>query len=100
MTKYKVGNDVKVTEVTPGCQVKMLQIVLDNAEADDGDTVTLNLKNYGCSKIMGIVGYQLTTEGSVVAEEAPTTDVTNGVLEITIGGSDDDLKRSFLIWAY
>jgi len=67
---------------------------------DDGDTITVDLSDYGCKNIHGILGFQEGTTGSAVTTEAPTTSVSSGTLTITVGGGDDNKVRSFLIWAY
>jgi len=65
--------------------------------ADDGDTFTVTLANYGITTLWYVKGYTHTTEGSLIIEEAPTTSVSSGVLTVTIGGSTDNKARSFLI---
>jgi hypothetical protein len=65
--------------------------------ADDTDTITITLADYGITTLWMVKGYTHTTEGSVIVQEAPTTSVTAGVLTITIGGSTDNRFRAFLI---
>lgn len=57
--------------------------------AVSADTFTLDLTQHGCTKLRKIAGWVATTEGSVIAAEAPTTAVngTTKVLTVTIGGS-------------
>ncbi len=88
------------TEVTPVSGVKWLQVFLNDATADNGDTLTVDLTQYGCKHIHGILGFRETTAGSVMVAEQPTTSVTAGVLTITIGGSTANKVRSFQVWAY
>lgn len=64
--------------------------------ADDGDTFTVTLADYGITTLYMVKGYTWTADTGCV-EEAPTTSVTTGVLTITIGGSSDNLFRTFLI---
>ena len=70
------------------------------ATVDDGDTVDVNLADYGCTNIHGVIGFDESTTGSVVVQTQPTTSVSSSVLTLTVGGSSDDRVRSFLIWAY
>ena len=68
------------------------------ATADDTDTIAVTLANYGLKNVKAIEGTEHTVLNSTMVIEDPTTSVTDGVLTITIGGSNDDLVRSFLIW--
>jgi len=77
-------------------EYKEIILFLD-ATADDGDTQTVTLSDYGITTLYFVKGYTHTTEGSVIIEEAPTTSVSEGVLTITVGGSTDNKARAFLI---
>jgi len=88
-----------VTEVAPNAGVKVIQVVTP-ATADNGDTVAVDLTDYGASNIHGILGFTESTTGSVVITEAPTTSVSSGTLTITIGGSTANKVRTFIIYAY
>lgn len=70
------------------------------ATVDDGDTLAVTLADYGISTFLGCDGFIHTTANSVIAAEAPTTSVTTGVLTITVGGSTDDKKRTYIIYGY
>ena len=87
------------TEIAPNLGVKVIQVVTPDT-ADDGDTVTIDLSDYGCTNIHGILGFTESTTGQVVITEAPTTTVSSNSLVITIGGSTDNKVRTFIIWAY
>jgi len=87
------------TEITPNSGVKMIRVVTD-ATVDDTDSITVDLSAFGCTNIHGIQGFQQETTGSIVTTEAPTTSVSSSTLTITIGGSDDNRVRVFIIWAY
>ena len=88
------------TEILPNCGVKMIQVVTD-ATVDDGDTLTVDLSKFGCTNIHGIQGFAAeTTAGSILTTEAPTTAVSSSTLTITVGGSDDNRVRIFIIFAY
>lgn len=67
--------------------------------ADDTDTFDTDLADYGCTKFMGIIGFTHSTEDSVIIEEAPTTTVNGTVVTITVGGSTNDKKRFFVLYA-
>lgn len=95
MADITSGNTI--TEIAPNFGAKMI-MVETAATADDGDTMTVTLANYGITTFLGILGQTHSTTGSVVITEAPTTSVTSGVLTITVGGSTDDKKRVFIIW--
>lgn len=70
------------------------------ASGDSADTTTVDLTAYGCTTLVGILGFVETTPGSVVATEAPTTSVTTGTLTITIGGSTITGKvRNYVVFA-
>ena len=65
--------------------------------ADDTDTLTVTLADYGITTLYFVKGYTHTAEGSIIVEEAPTTAVAAGVLTITIGGSTDNKARVFVV---
>jgi hypothetical protein len=73
------------------------------ATADGGDTFTITLASYGCTKFLAIDEYIHTTEDSVVVGgmnaggTASTTSVTAGVLTVTLSGSTTNQKRVFRI---
>ena len=86
--------------VEQGVGGKIINVDFTEADGvDDGDTFTVDLNKYGYSTLRGVQGFIHTTEGSVVAAEAPTTSVTAGVATITVGGAIDDKARSYMIWA-
>lgn len=65
--------------------------------ADDTDTMTIPLADYGITTLKFVQGYAHTTNNSVIITEAPTTSVSNGVLTITVGGSADNDLRVFRV---
>jgi len=87
------------TEITPNSGVKMIRVVTA-ATVDDTDSLTVDLSEYGCTNIHGILGFQQETTGQIVTTEQPTTAVASSTLTITVGGSDDNRVRVFIIWAY
>lgn len=71
-----------------------------DSTADDTNTFTITLADYGITTLWMVKGYTHATaeEGiGAIIEEAPTTSVTAGVLTIAIGGSTDNCFRAFLI---
>jgi hypothetical protein len=71
--------------------------VVTDATVDDGDTIAVDLSEYGASGIDFILGWIHSTTDSVLVAEQPTTSVTSGVLTITVGGSTDNKKRTYLV---
>jgi hypothetical protein len=78
---------------------KEILVCLDGT-ADDGDTQTVTLADYGITTLWMVKGYTHATgaEGvGAIIEEAPTTAVATGVLTITIGGGTDNCFRVFIV---
>lgn len=94
-----LGDVATTTEIAPNAGVKVLKAKVA-ATVDDGDTFTIDLTQFGCTNIDGIIGFTESTTGSMVVTEAPTTAVSSGVLTVTVGGSTDDKARTFIIYAY
>jgi hypothetical protein len=88
------------TEVTPNCGVKIISVTTD-AEPHAADTLTVDLKKYGCRFIHGLLGFRETTAGSIIVTDQPiVTAVSDGVLTITIPSGANDKIRDYLIFAY
>jgi len=87
-----LGEVGTVTQVAPNAGVKVLMWELADTVIGGTDTVQIDLGDYGASKLLAIDVYDQTTTGSVVVSVAPTTVVTNGVLVVTLGGSDTGAK--------
>lgn len=69
--------------------------------ADDTDTLTVDLSEYGggsAPQLLGVLGWIQTTTGSVVAQEQPTTAVSGSTVTLTIGGSTDNKKRAYVLY--
>jgi len=95
-----LGEVGTITEILPNAGVKMIQVVTA-ATVDSDDTFDVDLSDYGCTNIHGILGFAENTAGSIVVTEAPTTAVSSSVLTITVkGSSNDDTVRTYIIWAY
>ena len=84
--------------ITDGRQgdVGYIKVVTD-ATVDDGDTIAVDLSDYGATGIDFVLGFIHTTTDSVLVAEQPTTSVTSSVLTITVGGSTDNKKRTYLV---
>ena len=65
---------------------------------DNADTFTLDMGVYGCSRLTAIFGNEHSTDGQVVVTQAPTTAVSSGTVTVTVGGSNANLTRSFVLW--
>jgi len=87
------------TEIVPNAGVKMIQCVTPATVIGGTDTITVDLGDFGCTKLHGIVGFDESTTGSVVVTQAPTTAVSSGVVTITLGGSAT-VVHTFILWAY
>src|SRR3990167_722989 len=68
------------------------------ATVDNADTFTLDMGKYGCSRLTAILGQEHSTDGQVVITQAPTTTVSAGTVTVTVGGSNANLVRSFVLW--
>ena len=98
MAEIEISNQT-VKELSTRLEAK--QVVIETAATvDDGDTLDVTLSNYGISTLLAVDGYIHTTANSVLVAEAPTTSVTSGVLTITVGGSTDNKKRTYIITGY
>ena len=85
-------------EITKGIghTYKEVKVFADDT-VDDGDTFTFTLSKANATTIVGVEGWIATTSGSVVVAEAPTTEVTSGVLTVTVGGSTADKERFYIL---
>ncbi len=91
-----LGEVGTVTQEAPNAGVKVLMWELADTVIGGTDTVQIDLNDYGATKLLTIDVYDQTTTGSVVVSEAPTTVVTDGVLVVTLGGSDTGAKTIVL----
>jgi hypothetical protein len=91
-----------MADVTTGITIKSKLdgkvVITCPATVDDGDTFTVTLADQGITKIAYILGLVHTTANSVLVMEQPTTSVTAGVLTVTVGGSTDNLQRTYIIF--
>jgi len=94
------------TEILPNMGVKMIQAYFpDTLGAAAGgaiggsDNATVDLGDFGCTNIHGILCFDETTTGSIVVTEAPITTVSSGVVTITFGGTATGAK-TVILFAY
>ena len=85
--------------LSPHAGVTLITLVTADT-VDAGDTIDVNLADYGCTNVHGVIGFDENTTGSIVIQTQPTTSVTSSVLTITVGAGSDNDVRTFLIWAY
>jgi len=91
-----LGEVGTVKELAPALGVKVLSVAYADTVIGGTDTVQVDLNDYGCTTLHGIHVFDETTTGSVVVLTAATTVVTDGVLVITLGGSDTGAKTAIL----
>lgn len=87
-----------VVECYPALGSKAIKVTTPNT-TDDGDTIAITLSDYGITTVEAVLGFTHSTEDSVIIQEQPTTAVSAGVLTITVGGSTDNKKRVFIVYA-
>jgi hypothetical protein len=93
-------------DITSDCTIRygadvagFSEIVIETPDtADTADTIAFDLDDYGITNFLTIDGYVHTTTDSVIVKEEPTTAVTSGELEITVGGSTvSNKKRVYVV---
>jgi hypothetical protein len=78
----------------------MLQVRVPTTFVWGTDSLIIDLGEYGCSKLAGVLAFKETTEGSVTVQATEgTTSVSSGTATIASGGSGTN-GGTFLIWAY
>lgn len=85
---------LKAWEEAPNNSLTTCVFVTPNT-ADATNTLEITLTDYGINAtgLLTVTSFVHTTDGSVIAKEANTTEVTAGVLTVTIAaGSDDDFR--------
>lgn len=97
MTAEDISSTCTYTICEAGSALKRV-LIETVATADSTDTISLTLATYGISDLQTVRGTAETTVNSVFAAEAPTTTITSGVLEITVGGSTvSNKKRNYIL---
>lgn len=92
----EVGTKVSLI---PALGATVIQVVTAATVVGGTDTLTVDLTDFGCTNIHGILGFDETTTGSVVVNQQPTTAVSGGTLTITTTGSETCVK-TFYVFAY
>jgi len=87
------------TEILPNAGVKMIQCVFPSTVIGGSDDMTVDLGDFGCTKLHGILLFDETATGSIVVTQAPITTVSSGVVTITTTGSETGVK-TVILWAY
>lgn len=85
-----------VKELVPNSDLKAVLVYSDNT-VDATNTIAITLATYGISTLLFVMGCKHTTDGSVIATEAPTTAVSAGVLTITVPSGTDNDPRVYLL---
>ena len=95
------GTDYEIVGVQQGTCYNTIVIRTINT-VDDTDTIELDLTDYGISAtgLIGVEGWEHTTENSVAVQQNPTTSVSSGTLTITVAGSNDNNTRHFLVMGH
>lgn len=98
MGELTEGTDYEVVGVQRGDVFNTIVVRCINT-VDDGDTLTVDLTKYGghATGLIGVTGFEHTTDNSVVVQQDPTTSVSSGTITITVGGSNDNNPRFYLI---
>ena len=91
-----LGEVGTVTEVLPALGTKVLSVTFPSTVIGGTDTVQVDLNDYGCTNIHGILLFDETTTGSIVVIEPSTTVVSSGVLVIDLGGAATGVKTAIL----
>jgi hypothetical protein len=83
----------------PNSPFQVKEILVETADTvDNGDTIAINVAQYGMSAVLYVKGFKHTVDA--IALEAPTTSVTGTTLTITVGGATANLRRAFIIGGY
>lgn len=94
------GTDYEVTGNQRGDVYNTIVIKTINT-VDSGDTIVVDVTKYGSHPkgIMGVEGFEHTTEDSVIVAELPTTTVSGDNITLTVGGSSNK-ARTYLIHVF
>jgi len=98
MAALTAGTDFEVLGLQRGDVYNEI-VIRCISTVDDGDTLTVDLTAYGidAAGLIGVFGFEHTTDNSVSVQAQPTTAVSSGTLTITVGGSNDNNPRFFLV---
>lgn len=92
------GTDYEIVGVEQGTCYNEIVIRTINT-VDDTDTIDVDLTDYGISAtgLIGVLGFEHTTDNSVMVQQNPTTAVSSGTLTITVAGSNDNNTRHYIV---
>ena len=104
MTTFTDGTTAGVvtTELHPNVGIKMIQVRVPDTFVWGADSIVVDLKDYGATKIAGVVGFEETTAGSIVNAvdvATATTAVADGVLTYVSDGAGTN-GGTIIIYAY
>lgn len=93
--------DVGTTiEVAPNLGMKILLLETPSSFVGGTDSLTIDLNDYGCTKVKAIFASSATTTGTVVvAATATVTSITNGVAVIETSATGTNIY-GIVIYAY
>ena len=81
---------------------QMVLEILTLATADTGDTIAFTMQDHGGYQLLGVEGWNHTTENSIMVIENPTTSTTAaGVVTLTLAstaGNETDKKRYIRVY--
>lgn len=95
------GTDYEIVGVQRGDVYNEIVVRTINT-VDDTDTIAVDMTKYGINAtgLMGVIGFEHTTDNSIVVQENPTCAVSSGTVTLTVAGSNDNNPRHFLIKGY
>ena len=101
MVALTEGTDYEVVGVSSDGVINRIYVRTINT-VDDADTFTVDLSKYGIADagLIGVEGWEHTTDNSVAVQQNPTTAVSSGTLTVTVGGSNDNNPRHFIIMGH
>jgi hypothetical protein len=98
MTAITEDTDFFVSSGYPNVGFKTL-VVSTVSTVDSGDTLDVDISDYGAGAMMGIIGFIHSTQNSIVIQEQPTTTMSGMTLTITVGGvGADNQARHYVLF--
>jgi len=94
---------VVTKDIVPAMGIKMLQVRVPATFVWGTDLLVVDLKDYGCNEIAGVLGFIETTAGSITVPcgaagtQLGTTAVASGVLTYTSVGAAANTKGGTLV---
>jgi len=92
----EVGTNVKMF---PNLGGTVIQLVTASTVTHT-DTLTVDLKKYGCNNVYAVLGFVETTTGQVVVQEDPTVTISSGVITMTVTGTAGAKVRTYYIFGH